>query len=82
MKKVRLSFVAYDTKDVYGHRKNYLHSPWMKNQLNIDTSLMWLFFFLNIAILLKTYGANDEYQRLRYNVLDSDMGRFSQADLI
>ena len=73
---------TFDTQDVFGVRKNTTHSPYIQSQLDLDSNLMWIFFFINIFLMFKVFGSNDEYQNLRYNQLNSDLGRFGVDDML
>lgn len=71
---------AFDQEDLFGKRKGIDHSPHIRAQLNLDSNLVFAYFLLTILALACELKDLDDYQALRDNLVNHDMGRFSYDD--
>ena len=70
----------FDQEDLFGKRKGIDHSPHIRAQLNLDSNLVFAYFLLTVLALACELKDMDEYQALRDNLLNHDMGRFAYDD--
>ena len=71
---------GFDYNDLFGERKGINHSPHIRQQMDMDTNLVYLFGFMTIGLLLWENTRTHNFVTLRENMLKSDMGKFKEED--
>ena len=71
---------SFDTEDLFGKRKGIQHSPHIKSQMDLDSNLLWIYFFLMVLTMGMEVKPHDEFVTLRMNFENHDMGRFKYED--
>lgn len=71
---------SMDTEDIFGKRKGIEHSPHIRSQLDLDSNMLWLWFFVTFVALALEMKYHDEFVALRHNFTNSDKGKFEYDD--
>ena len=71
---------SFDSQDLFGKRKGIEHAPFIRTQVDLDSNLLWAFFFATIIAAGLEMKYHDEFVALRQNMNNSDMGRFEYDD--
>ena len=73
-------FQGNDYNDVFGERKGMNHAPHIRNQINLDTNLVFAFVFLTGVLLLMEPGRTHKIVTLRENMRNCEQGKFTEED--
>ena len=73
---------GFDKEDIFGRRKGIQQSPHIKAQTDLDSNLLWLLAGGSILMLMCEMKPKAEFRALRTNYLNSDTGKFEEADFV